>query len=137
MSDEERSSPASASPTPDLSHLIGTLLSNPAAMSAAAGMLGSLFGSQGQKPPDVAANSAPIGASCPPPRVPPPPSPPACPPSGGLLPPPPCGYGVEERRRLLLALKPYLSRERCEALDYILRISELFSAIGLFGGKER
>lgn len=49
------------------------------------------------------------------------------PPSG---PPAPRPKGPEQRRRdLLLALKPFLSRERGEAIDMILKISQLGSVI--------
>ena len=49
------------------------------------------------------------------------------PPSG---PPAPRPTGPEQRRRdLLLALKPFLSRERGEAIDMILKISQLGSVI--------
>ena len=37
---------------------------------------------------------------------------------------------AHSREHLLLALKPFLSRERCEAVDAILRISQLGDVLG-------
>ena len=37
---------------------------------------------------------------------------------------------VHHREHLLLALKPFLSKERCEAVDAILRISQLGEVLG-------
>ena len=34
-------------------------------------------------------------------------------------------HGDERRERLLIALKPYLSKERCEAIDQMLKISRI------------
>ena len=50
---------------------------------------------------------------------------------GGKSPPSPGGggKGCARREALLLALKPYLSPERCAAIDYLLRLSRVGDAI--------
>ncbi|MBO5416575.1 MAG: hypothetical protein J6A83_08115 [Clostridia bacterium] len=43
------------------------------------------------------------------------------------------GVSGDKRSCLLVALKPYLSRERCEAIDYMIRLgalSEIFRGLG-------
>ncbi len=71
----------------------------------------------------------PRGGDCRPPKdepcCPPPPPPP----------PPKKKPGAKERDQLLCALKPYLSPERCETLDEILRLAELFELFRKKGGK--
>jgi len=52
-------------------------------------------------------------------------------------PPPPIRYKAEKseqekRNALLLALKPYLSPERAEAVDQIIRLTELITLFSLF-----
>ena len=37
--------------------------------------------------------------------------------------------GCRRREALLLALKPYLSQERCEAVDYLIRLARVGDAI--------
>ena len=37
--------------------------------------------------------------------------------------------GRERRAQLLSALKPYLSQERCEAVDYLIRLARVGDAI--------
>ena len=50
--------------------------------------------------------------------------------SGGAPPPPKQkGNACGRREALLLALKPYLSAERCEAVDYLLRLARVGDAI--------
>lgn len=92
--------------SPDLSALVGNLLSNPAALS----MLTSLLGSAGQKP--HAPEPPPCEASCPPPPP--------------VLPPAP-QRPKDERACLLDALRPFLSNERCEMIDTLLKILELMA----------
>ena len=47
-----------------------------------------------------------------------------------ILPPKPSEDSVREKRKqLLLALKPYLSAERCQAIDRILMITEALSLL--------
>ena len=40
-----------------------------------------------------------------------------------------------KHEQLLVALKPYVSKNRCDAIDYILRLSRLSGLIGGLGGK--
>lgn len=44
------------------------------------------------------------------------------------------GGQCERREALLCALKPYLSRERCEAVDYLLRLWRVGDSIKALGG---
>ena len=47
-----------------------------------------------------------------------------------ILPPKPTEDSMrEKRKRLLLALKPYLSPERCQAIDRILMITDALSLL--------
>ena len=90
----------------DLSGILAKVMSNPEAI----GMLSSLLGGMKGFPPKADAPQTP---------------PQGC--ESILLPSPPCpckGNAGENRKRLLLALKPYLSKERQAALDRILMISE-------------
>ena len=91
----------------DLSALVGTLLSNPAALS----MLSSLLGSMGTKPKAECAAPPPCAEGCAPPPV--------------LPAPPP--KPRDDRACLLDALRPFLSSERCEMIDTLLKILELMA----------
>lgn len=101
---------------PDLSGILARVTENPQAMS----MLSSLLGGMGEKspkepPPDEKAPAEKEEAK------------------PVFLPKPPKSKH-EEKRRLLLALKPFLSPERQKALDMLLPLLE---AISLFlPGKE-
>ena len=94
---------------PDLSGMLGALLSNPQALSAVASLLGGALNrpSEGEK-------------SAPPP-----------PPSGSRDIPPalPLPASRDPRKGLLDALRPYLSPARCEMIDTLLRILELLSLL--------
>ena len=52
--------------------------------------------------------------------------------SAGAPPSPPPHHSHEEKMRndLLLSLKPFLSKERCEAIDMIIKLSALGSILG-------
>ena len=91
----------------DLSALVGTLLSNPAALS----MLSSLLGNMGTKPSDGCTAPPPCEEVCAPPPV--------------LPAPPP--KPRDDRACLLDALRPFLSSERCEMIDTLLKILELMA----------
>ena len=45
------------------------------------------------------------------------------------------GGDAERRRRLLAALKPYLSHQRKDAIDSILKVTEMTDLLGQLGGK--
>ena len=139
--DEEMHGASSVPPA----EMLGTLLSNPELLQRLGGILGGMmqspapqkaeehietvantsapssFPSDGlsailsnpammEKLPQIMAMMKPMLASAPPPK----PSPTASP-------------QINDRERLLLALKPFLSHERCEAVDAILHISRLGS----------
>ncbi|MBO7170006.1 MAG: hypothetical protein J6W28_02385 [Clostridia bacterium] len=89
---------------PDLSGILSQISSNPNAMA----MLGSLLGnvSPPVKHPEASTDSC------------------AC---KEIL-PPKASASFEDRKRLLLALKPFLSPERCQTVDMLLMILEAFSA---------
>ncbi len=40
-----------------------------------------------------------------------------------------------KHEQLLIALKPYVSKNRCDAIDYMLRLSRISGLIGGLGGK--
>ena len=86
--------------TPDLSGLLGNLLSNPGALSALSGILGNLGGTAGK---DTAVPA--------------------------MLPPSGRSGRYHDREGLLGALRPYLSPKRCQALEgacKLLEVIELF-----------
>ncbi|MBQ8859545.1 MAG: hypothetical protein IJ012_07165 [Clostridia bacterium] len=99
---------------PDLSGLLNGLLSNPAALSTLSSLLGNM-----QKPPE--------GPSCREERCDPPPCADPCPKAPPLLPPVPPQKPRDDRADLLCSLRPYLSKERCDMLDALLRILELMA----------
>lgn len=101
--------------SPDIGRLLGGLLANPGALS----MLSSLLGGLGD------------GGATPPPTPPPPPHDGPCPDDAGHHPPPilPAIRHEDHRTRLLEALRPYLSPERCNMIDTILRILELMDIL--------
>lgn len=155
-------------PSLDLSKLIGSVLSDPAALSALTSLIGGMMqsrtGNDQQPVKELDAQLSPEGGTVsaftkpaeeplpsavfsPQEDAPPfashlPPSAHAqsVPPIKDLAPPPPHHPShriAGDRRRLFEALKPFLSRQRCEALDYILRISELLDVIGIGRGGNR
>lgn len=99
---------------PDLSGLIGTLLSNPTALSALSSLLSGGMGGKGQPPPQ---KEQPCEEACP---------------RSQLLPPsPPQQKPIHNDNRvcLLNALRPYLSPARCDTMDSLLRILELMELL--------
>ena len=123
---------------PDLSGLLGNLLSNPAILSSLGGLLGGL------KPPPP-----PVGCDCPaekpckeeyPPSTPPPKGDCEC--EAKAYPPfpppylpqkPPCRE-KDPRLCLLLALRPFLSCKRQTMLDGLLRIFEVLDLLDRMNG---
>ncbi len=97
--------------TPDLSALFSQISSNPKAMT----MLASLLGGASQQSPKEEHHCEPACVSeiC-------------TTPSHRKI----C---YEDRKRLLLALKPFLSPDRCQTVDMLLIVLEAFSAFR--GGK--
>ena len=111
---------------PDLSGLIGTVLSNPAALGALASLLGNLGSAtppakEASAPPFKTVDSGETATTS------------ALPTYSGFAPHPP---RIEDARRqtLLSALRPYLRKEQCEMLDKLLGLYEVFS---LFSSKRR
>lgn len=96
---------------PDLSGLIGTLLSNPTALSTLSSLLSSGIGGKGQasqkeEPCEEEHREA------------------------QLLPPPQKRpVHTDNRACLLNALRPYLSPSRCDTIDSLLRILELMELL--------
>ncbi len=109
----------------DLGGLLSSLLSNPAALSGIAGLLGNLGGAI--KPPEgsVAANALPAAPSQ---------KEEAAPASALPLPLTASSRGEQERRALLCAIRPYLSKDKCETLDKLLGLYEVFT---IFSSKGR
>ncbi len=119
--------------TPDLSGMLSGLLSNPQALSAISSLLGNLNRppSQSQatpasaqesppkfeeaKPSDAPAQSIPVGINAP---------------SYGL-PFSPIHTKKDDRgRALLIALKPFLSKSKCDTVDLFIRMLDLISLLG-------
>lgn len=94
--------------TPDLSGILSQISSNPKALSMLSTLLGNM-GNAHQKA-ETEARAEPSDAAL-----------------TVLQPPKRCGF--EERKRLLLALKPFLPPERCQTVDLLLMVVEAFSAL--------
>ncbi len=94
--------------TPDLSGILSQISSNPKALS----MLSTLLGNMGSTPQRAEAedHTEPSNSAL-----------------AVLQPPKRCDF--EDRKRLLLALKPFLSPERCQTVDLLLMVIEAFSAL--------
>ena len=109
----------------DLSSMISSLMSNPAALSAISSLLGNL-------------NAGGASASPPPQTPPPPPEASTYASAPPMLPvhaEPRGRRHDDDRRHLIDALRPFLSEERCATLDYILKISDLISLMRRDSGK--
>ncbi len=105
---------AKGTPMPDLSGILSKVMANPEALS----MLSSLLGGV-PKPPskeEHCEKREECDREC------------EC---AVVLPEKRCKKDSirEERRRLLLALKPFLSKERCEAIDRIILITDTLSLL--------
>ena len=100
---------------PDLSGILNMLTANPSLISGIA----SLIGSQGKQQNN--------GCK---PECPPPPPPDCPPPPCEIKPPCKCGKYKNEIA-LLVALKPFLSKERCSTIDYVIKIADV---IDMFNG---
>ena len=108
---------------PDLSQIFSKVMANPQAMA----MLSSLMGNT-QKTESRACDPQPCEKRHADLEVPCQPTNP-CEEEKKILPPKKASCTGENRKRLLQALKPYLSPERCEALDRILMIAEALSLL--------
>lgn len=108
---------------PDLSGLLSGLMANPGAMAAITSLLSNLP-SNGAPPPPCREEKQ---ECCPPPDRPEREDGRDCRRAPPLLPPtpPPPPKQPDRRACLLAALRPYLSPERCETVDALLRILEL------------
>ena len=96
---------------PDLSAMISKVMANPEAIA----MLTSLLGGQAPKKTATEDCHEDQGEACQEARI--------------LPAPPPKASVREERKQLLLALKPFLSKDRCEAIDRILLITDTLSLL--------
>ncbi len=105
---------AKSTPLPDLSGMLSKVMANPEALS----MLSSLLGGAAKPPQKEEHCEKREESDC------------ECK-CEVLLPEKRCKKdGIrEERRRLLLALKPFLSKERCEAIDRIILITDTLSLL--------
>lgn len=102
--------------TPDLSGLLGNLLSNPGALSALSGILGNLGGAASQEGPHTEEMAKKEDEGI---REKEPPSLPA------MLPFSEKGGRYHDREGLLGALRPYLSPKRCQALEGACKLLEV------------
>ena len=112
----------------DLSEKLGALLSNPEALAKIAGIAGSLGLTGASAPPPAQEKPAHDCDACPAKEI---------LPCGGA----PCPFpkkdgigsaakSIAESRALLVALKPYLSHERCERIDKILGMMKIAEIMG-------
>jgi hypothetical protein len=110
----------------DISEKLGALLNNPEALAKIAGLAGSLgLGSAPAPAPEKPKEEAEKCASCPVSDL---------LPCGGA----PCPFpkkggaakSIAESRALLVALKPYLSAERCARIDKILGMMKIAEIMG-------
>ena len=97
---------------PDLSGILSQITANPKALS----MLGALLNSAEMPKKEEISRENDCDNAC-----------------HGEICPPRRGACFEDRKRLLLALKPFLSTERCQTVDMLLLVLEAFSAFR--GGK--
>ena len=111
----------------DLSGLVSSLLSNPAALSGIASLLGNL-NSGGATKAHADEKTASATPSAPFQKE------EAAPASALPLPQQTISRGDRERRALLCALRPYLSKDKCETLDKLLGLYEIFA---IFSSKGR
>jgi hypothetical protein len=112
----------------DLSEKLGALLSNPEALAKIAGIAGSLGLTGASEPPPAQEKPTHDCDACPAKEI---------FPCGGA----PCPFpkkdgigsaakSIAESRALLVALKPYLSHERCERIDKILGMMKIAEIMG-------
>lgn len=104
---------------PDLSALVGTLLSNPAAMSMLSSLLTNKAGSVGVGDASPQVEKMQSEAA-------PPPPPPQLTPAQPTFAP---IQGEDHRTALLCALRPFLPPEKCDMIDGLLRILDLLAII--------
>lgn len=92
----------------DLSGLVSSLLSNPAALSMLSSLVGSIGARQGgeAKKDEPSEEQEAVATLLPTPKTP-----------------------RDERARLLEALRPFLSHERCEMIDTLLKILDLMAVL--------
>lgn len=118
--------------TPDFSSILNGLLSNPSALSSLMSVLGSVTSGQ-SKPPSPQVEDAPAFShtdSAPTPEI------PALKlqDSHGIHPfPPPKSpvYANNSREKaLLLAIKPFLSKNKCDTLDIFIKLLDIISLVG-------
>ena len=117
--------------TPDLGSVLNGLLSNPTALSSLMSVLGSVTNSQSTEthtksedaPAFSHADIAPVPESVPvfKPQN-----------TEGIrpFPPPPACQKDSKEKTLLLALKPFLSRNKCDTLDMFIKLLDIISLVG-------
>lgn len=119
--------------TPDLSSILNTLLSNPSALSSLMSVLGGVMNGQQKQPPTQAEDtpafshndgSAPVH-SIPPPHF----------QADNAFPPfsphnAPIFAQESKEKTLLLAIKPFLSKNKCDTLDLFIKLLDIISLVG-------
>ena len=121
--------------TPDISSVLNGLLSNPSALSSLMSILGSVTNNQ-SKTPSAQSEETPVFSHTDETASPPPESSPAFNFQGAdalrkFLPQksPVCTNESRERA-LLLALRPFLSKNKCDTLDIFIRLLDIISLVG-------
>ena len=118
--------------TPDFSSILNGLLSNPSALSSLVSVLGSVTNGQSKSPP-TQVEDTPVFSHTDSATV---PDIPALKlqDSHGIHPfPPPKGpvYANNSREKtLLLAIKPFLSKNKCDTLDIFIKLLDIISLVG-------
>ena len=120
--------------TPDFSSILNGLLSNPTAISSLMSLIGSIPKGQNAAPAPVVPQHTPpspdtVEASTVSSVKEMPSIPASSFPSQGSL--PALSYGRESREKaLLLALKPFLSKNKCKTVDMFIKLLEVLSLVG-------
>lgn len=119
--------------TPDISSVLNGLLSNPSALSSLMSLLGSITNNQSKTP--AQSEDAPVFSHADTPVSHTQDSPPFNLPSaealGRLLPQKaPVCTNENRERALLLALRPFLSKNKCDTLDIFIRLLDIISLVG-------
>ena len=120
--------------TPDLSSMLNGLLSNPSALSSLMSVLGGVMNGQ-QKPPPAQAEDTPAfsdnDGSAPVHSIPPPPNFQASnAPPFFSSPKAPTFAQESKEKTLLLAIKPFLSKNKCDTLDLFIKLLDIISLVG-------
>ena len=117
--------------TPDLGSVLNGLLSNPTALSSLMSVLGNVTNSQSRETP-AKSEETPVFSHA---DVAPPESIPALKPQSSdsirqFAPTVPAYASESKEKTLLLAIKPFLSKNKCDTLDLFIKLLDIISLVG-------